>query len=172
MIGGAVGAAGTLAGSVLTQVLGQRAARQDRAGQRTIEVQDRWFDERRELYLELLGFGRAACNLAGELGHSVRLDDTRRTEIAKELRQLHTHFFGRESRVALLGSDAMYSRMIEFSSQILLMENAVDAADRGVARQVAHTAREVYSMLTQVARDDLGIGPLKPPIEGKRLRLP
>ncbi len=164
VIGGAVGAAGSLAGSVAAQVLAARHTARMKAVEREDAMSDRWFEEKRAVYLEVIEVVTAARHAMAEL----RLLEPKQRSQSNHVDQLFVAWekLARlEPRVFMLGSHDMHRATRHFALRIA--ERIQDVSDRDAPTRQRFTDETsdqgASEYLMYITRRDLGIGDAQAP---------
>lgn len=153
VIGGAVGAAGSLAGSVATQLIASKNTAALKATDREALLQDRWFDEKRGVYMDLIETVTKAQTAIVNL----KLMPAENRQQSREVDDLLLAF---ESvlellpKLSLLGSTRIRSAAQAQTNRIL-------AAVKWAADSKSPSADddgEAFEYVLWVARQDLGVG--------------
>lgn len=153
VIGGAVGAAGSLAGSLATQLIASKNAAALKATDREALLQDRWFDEKREVYMDLI----ATVTKAHSAMVNLKLMPAENRQQSREVDDLLLAFeriLELAPRLSLLGSTRIRSAAQAQTNRILAAvkwaaDSKLPAADDDGA---------ALEYVLWVARQDLGVG--------------
>ena len=165
VIGGAVGAAGSLAGSVATQLIASKNATALKATDREALLQDRWFEEKRGVYMDLV----ETATKAHVAFINLKLMPAENRQQSREVDDLLLAF---ESilellpRLSLLGSTRIRSAAQAQTERILAAVKwagdleSTNPDDDGAA----------FEYVLWVARQDLGVGDDGAPDWAKKAR--
>lgn len=154
VIGGAVGAAGSLAGSVATQLIASKNATALKTTDREALLQDRWFEEKRGVYMDLV----ETVTKAHVAYINLKLMSAENRPQSREVDDLLLAFEGILEllpRLSLLGSTRIRSAAQAQTKRILAA--AKWAAGDSEARDPGDDG-SAFEYVLWVARQDLGVG--------------
>lgn len=164
VIGGAVGAAGSLAGSVTTQVLAARNTAKVKAVEREDAERDRWFEEKRDIYLKAIEVATGARAAMIELA---LLEPERRSqsEYVDRLLVAWEDLARLEPRLLMLGSHDMHRGARHFALRISERVQDVSERDAPTHQRFTDEASDegAFEYLLHITRRDLGIGDAQAP---------
>lgn len=153
VIGGAVGAVGSLAGSVATQLIATKSANTQKATDREAMLQDRWFEEKRGVYMDFV----VTVTNAHTAFINLKLMAPERRHQSKEVDDLLLAF---ESilemlpRLSMLGSTRIRSAAQAQTKRILAtVEWAGDST-----KPEPDDDSSAFEYVLWIARQDLGVG--------------
>lgn len=153
-VGVGIGSAITLIGTVVVQLLGSRERKLERNENHSRTMQERWFEERRDVYLALVGHASKAHDVATEL-YVQQPDDPSVLEAANErITREHDAIRALYDRVLLYGSKELMPADLAFVGSL----NTLRRSDPTEEKLYAHLDAK-YNALVAVARRDLGIAP-------------